>query len=156
MAIRKLRFNEDPILHKKTRKIEDITERIKQLRDDMIETMNEAEGVGLAAPQIGVLRRAVVIDVGQGPLKLINPEILEVEGEVVDVEGCLSVPGRSGTVSRPEKVKIRYLDEDGNEKELESEGLLARAICHEIDHLEGVLYTDKMIEEIIPEEDEEV
>ncbi|MCK9443517.1 MAG: peptide deformylase [Tissierellaceae bacterium] len=156
MALREIRIDGDPILRKKSREITEITERIKVMLDDMIETMNEAEGVGLAAPQIGVLRRAVVIDVGQGPLKLINPEILEVEGEVVDVEGCLSVPGRSGTVSRPEKVKIRYLDEDGNEKELESEGLLARAICHEIDHLEGVLYTDKMIEEIIPEEDEEV
>ncbi|MFA5577131.1 MAG: peptide deformylase [Tissierellaceae bacterium] len=156
MALRQIRIDSDPILRKKSREITEITERIRVMLDDMIETMNEADGVGLAAPQIGVLRRAVVIDIGQGPLKLINPEILEMEGDVVDVEGCLSVPGRSGTVARPERVKISYLDEDGNRKELEGEGLLARAICHEIDHLEGILYIDKMIEEVKLEENEEV
>jgi len=114
----------------------------------MIDTMNEAEGVGLAAPQVGVLRRAVVIDVGEGPIKIINPEILEMEGESVDIEGCLSVPGRSGSVARPERVKIKYLDIEGNENILEGKGLLARAICHELDHLDGILYIDKMIEEV--------
>lgn len=122
----------------------------------MIETMNEAEGVGLAAPQVGVLRRVVVIDVGEGPIKLINPVILETQGEVIDIEGCLSVPNRSGTVNRPEWVKIRYIDIDGKEKTLEGRGLLARAICHEIDHLEGILYTDKIIEEVEIEEDEDL
>lgn len=154
MAIRKIRLDNDPILRKKSKEITEINDRIKILLDDMIDTMNHAEGVGLAAPQIGVLRRAIVIDVGQGPIKIINPEILESHGEVIDVEGCLSIPGRSGTVLRPERVKIKYMDIDGNEKILEGTDLLARAICHEIDHLDGILYTDKMIEEIVVEEDE--
>lgn len=155
MALREIRFSEDPILRKKSKKITEVTERIKILLEDMVETMNNAEGVGLAAPQIGILRRAVVIDIGEGPIKLINPEILEMDGEVIDVEGCLSVPGRSGTVNRPEWVKIRYMDIEGEEKTLEGTGLMAKAICHEIDHLEGILYIDKMIEEIDLEEDEE-
>ncbi len=148
MALREIRLDNDPILRKKSKEITEITDRIKILLDDMIDTMNEAEGVGLAAPQVGVLRRAVVIDVGEGPLKLINPVILDTQGEEIDIEGCLSVPNRSGTVSRPTLVKVKYLDLDGKEKILEGRGLLARAICHEIDHLEGILYTDKMIEEV--------
>lgn len=148
MALRKIRISGDPILRKKSKDIKEISERIKILLDDMIDTMNEAEGVGLAAPQVGVLRRAVVIDVGEGPIKIINPEILETEGEAVDIEGCLSVPERSGSVSRPERVKIKYLDIEGNENILEGKDLLARAICHELDHLDGILYIDKMIEEI--------
>lgn len=155
MALREIRLSNDPILRKKSREITDITDRIKILLEDMVDTMNEEEGVGLAAPQVGVLRRAVVIDIGEGPIKIINPEILETEGEVIDVEGCLSVPGRSGTVERPKRVKIKYLDIDGNEKILEGTDLMARAICHEIDHLEGILYIDKMIEEIELVEEEE-
>lgn len=155
MALREIRFSEDPILRKKSKKITEVTEKIKVLLEDMVDTMNKAEGVGLAAPQVGILRRAVVIDVGEGPIKLLNPEILEVNGEVIDIEGCLSVPGRSGTVNRPEWVKIRYMDLEGEEKILEGNGLMARAICHEIDHLDGILYIDKMIEEVELEDDEE-
>lgn len=156
MALREIRLDNDPILRKKSKDITEITDRIKILLDDMIDTMNEAEGVGLAAPQVGVLRRAVVIDIGEGPIKLINPVILEMKGEEIDVEGCLSIPSRSGTVSRPEWVKIKYIDIDGKEKVLEGSGLLARAICHEVDHLEGILYIDKMIEEIEVEDDGEL
>lgn len=155
MALRKIRLSDDPILRKKSKEIGKVTGRIEELLEDMVETMANVEGVGLAAPQVGVLRRAVVIDVGEGPIKILNPVIVDQEGEKIEVEGCLSVPGRSGTVKRPEKVKIKYNDIDGEEKEIEGEGLLARAICHEIDHLEGILYTDKMIEEVEIEEDEE-
>lgn len=155
MALREIRLSEDPILRKKSKEIKEITDRVKILLDDMIDTMNYAEGVGLAAPQVGVLRRAVVIDVGEGPIKMINPVILEVEGESIDIEGCLSVPGRSGKVIRPEKVKVKYLNINGEENILEGTGLLARAICHEVDHLNGILYTDKMIEEIVVDEDDE-
>ncbi|MBU5254697.1 peptide deformylase [Tissierella praeacuta] len=153
MALREIRLSDDPILRKKSKEITEITDRIKILLDDMIDTMNEAEGVGLAAPQVGVLRRAVVIDVGEGPIKLINPVITEMKGEEIDIEGCLSVPNRSGTVSRPQWVKVKHLDENGKEKVLEGTGLLARAICHEIDHLEGILYIDKIIEEVEIEEE---
>src|SRR5699024_1429972 len=106
----------------------------------MAETMYENEGVGLAAPQVGILRRVVVIDVGRGLLKLINPEIIEEDGEVIDIEGCLSLPDRAGEVKRPEYVKVKYLDLEGNEQIVEGEGLLARALCHEIDHLNGILF----------------
>ncbi len=156
MALREIRLTGDPILRKKSKVITEVTERIKIMLDDMIDTMNEAEGVGLAAPQIGILRRAVVIDVGEGPMKLLNPEIIELKGQAIDIEGCLSVPGRSGTVDRPEWVKIKYMDIDGNEKNLEGNGLLARAICHEIDHLDGILYTDLIIDEVVLEDDEEL
>lgn len=155
MALREIRLEGDPILRKKSREIDKITDRIETLLEDMVETMEEAQGVGLAAPQVGVLRRAIVIDIGEGPMKLINPEILEIQGEAIDIEGCLSVPGRSGTVSRPEWVKIKYLDIEGKEIILEGRELLARAICHEIDHLNGVLYIDRMIEETVYEEDGE-
>lgn len=155
MAIRQLRYVGDPILRKTSKKVTEINERIKILLEDMVETMYEYEGVGLAAPQVGVLRRVVVIDVGEGPIKLINPKIIEKEGEVIDAEGCLSIPNRVGTVKRPEKVKVEYLDEDGEKKVIEGTGLLAKALCHEIDHLDGVLFIDKMIEELVSEEDEE-
>lgn len=155
MAIRQLRYVGDPILRKTSKKVTEINERIKILLEDMVETMYEYEGVGLAAPQVGVLRRVVVIDVGEGPIKLINPKIIEKEGEVIDAEGCLSIPNRVGTVKRPEKVKVEYLDENGEKKVIEGTGLLAKALCHEIDHLDGVLFIDKMIEELVPEEDEE-
>jgi peptide deformylase len=148
MAIRQIRLSDDPILRKVSREITEINDRIKTLLEDMVDTMYEADGVGLAAPQVGVLRRVIVIDVGEGILKLINPEIIEQNGEVIDAEGCLSVPNRSGTVKRPEWVKVKYLNEEGEAKEIEGTGLLARALCHEIDHLNGILFTDKIIEEI--------
>ncbi|MFY9214146.1 MAG: peptide deformylase [Tissierellaceae bacterium] len=157
MALRRIRLEGDPILRKKSRPIDEINDRIQVLLDDMVETMRDAEGVGLAAPQVGVLRRAVVIDVGEGPIKIINPEIIDEEGTKIDIEGCLSVPNKAGKVERPERVKIKYINEDGEEVILEGEGLLAKAICHEIDHLDGILYTDKVIEyvDLTAEEDEE-
>lgn len=156
MALRRIRLEGDPILRKKSRPIDEINDRIQVLLDDMVETMRDAEGVGLAAPQVGVLRRAVVIDVGEGPIKIINPEIIDEEGTKIDIEGCLSVPNKAGKVERPERVKIKYINEDGEEVILEGEGLLAKAICHEIDHLDGILYTDKVIEyvDLTAEEDE--
>ncbi|WP_054252123.1 peptide deformylase [Neofamilia massiliensis] len=143
MAKRIIRTDEDPILRKKSRKVDKIDDKILVLLDDMVETMYDANGVGLAAPQIGVLRRLVVIDIGEGPMKLINPEITFTAGEEEDLEGCLSVPGYNGLVKRPEKLNCKYTDENNENIELEAEGFLARAICHEIDHLDGILYTDK-------------
>ncbi|RHW60653.1 peptide deformylase, partial [Clostridium botulinum] len=140
MAIRNIRKYGDELLRKKSRKIEKIDDRILTLLEDMVETMYNAEGVGLAAPQVGILKRAVVIDVGEGLIKLINPEIIETEGNQKDVEGCLSVPGEQGEVERPYKVKVKALNEKGEEIVLEGEDLLARAFCHEIDHLDGVLF----------------
>ena len=154
MALREIRLEEDPILRKKSKVITEVTDRIKVLLEDMVETMDDANGVGLAAPQVGILRRAIVVDIGEGPIKMINPEILESVGEEIDVEGCLSVPGRSGTVSRPESIKVNYLDIEGKENTLKAEGLLARVICHEVDHLDGILYIDKMIEETEYEDEE--
>lgn len=148
MALRKIRLEGDPILRKKSRPVEEMTDRIKTLLEDMVETMNHEDGVGLAAPQVGVLRRIVIIDIGEGPIKIINPEFIETEGKYIDVEGCLSIPNKAGTVERPERVKIKYLNENWEESILEGTGLLAKAICHEIDHLDGILYTDKVIEYI--------
>ncbi|MBC8590454.1 peptide deformylase [Wansuia hejianensis] len=156
MALRTIRLDGDPILRKTSKNIDNINDRIKTLLNDMVETMVEANGVGLAAPQVGILRRAVVIDIGDGVIKMINPEIIEQKGSDVDVEGCLSIPGKSGTVKRPLSVKVKFLNENGEEQILEGTGLLARAICHEIDHLNGILYTDKVIEYVDVEyEDEE-
>lgn len=155
MAIRIIRTDEDPILRKKSRKIDKIDEKIVELLDDMVETMYEANGVGLAAPQVGVLRRAVVIDIGEGPIKFVNPEIIKTEGSIDAEEGCLSVPGYSGTVNRPESVLLRYTDENGKEHEMEADGFMARAIFHELDHLEGILYTDKAKEMFVAGEDVE-
>ncbi len=143
MAKRIIRTDEDPILRKKSRKVDKIDDKILVLLDDMVETMYDANGVGLAAPQIGILRRIVVIDIGEGPMKLINPEITFKEGEEEDLEGCLSVPGYNGLVKRPEKLICKYTNENNENIELEAEGFLARAICHELDHLDGILYTDK-------------
>lgn len=147
MAIRQLRFEGDPVLRKISRKVEKIDDKILMLLDDMVETMYKEEGVGLAAPQIGILKRAIVIDIGEGPIKLLNPEILAQEGSEIDLEGCLSVPDKSGEVKRPKSVKVKYIDINGDEKIIEGSDLLARALCHEIDHLDGVLYIDKVIEE---------
>lgn len=157
MALREIRLDGDPILRNKSREVTEITDRIKLLLDDMVETMYEAEGVGLAAPQVGILRRVIVIDIGEGPMKIINPLIVEEDGEVVGLEGCLSIPGISGDVPRPEKIKVEYLDVDGNKQVIEAEGPLARVFCHEIDHLDGVLYTDRALEtyDNIPEDEVE-
>lgn len=147
MALRNIRVNEDPILRKKCREIEEINERIITLIKDMKETMYDADGVGLAAPQVGILKRMAIIDVGDGPITFINPEIIKREGSQIDYEGCLSVPGQQGKVDRPFKVTVKALNENGEEFILEGEELLARAICHELDHLDGVLFIDKVIKE---------
>ena len=142
MATRKIREIGDEVLTKPCKEVTKITLRTKVLINDMLDTMYEALGVGLAAPRVGVLKRIVVIDVGEGPSVLINPEIIETSGEQSGEEGCLSVPGKSGLVTRPDYVKVRALNEDMEEIELEGEGLLARAFCHEIDHLDGKMYVD--------------
>ena len=145
MAIRNLRFEGDPILRKTSKEVKEITPKIVELVDDMLETMYESNGVGLAAPQVGILKRIVVIDVGEGPIVLINPEIIKTEGSQTGDEGCLSVPGKAGTVTRPNEVTVRFMGEDGEWYELEGTELLARAICHECDHLDGKLYVDQGI-----------
>lgn len=132
-------------LRKKSREVEVIDEKILTLLDDMAETMYDANGVGLAAPQVGILKRIVVIDIGDGLIELINPVITYKKGEQIGPEGCLSVPGKTGTVSRPEKVKVRAKNRHGEEINIDAEGLLAVALCHEIDHLSGTLYIDNVI-----------
>lgn len=145
MALREIRIDGDPILRKKSRTIEVIDDRIRELVEDMKETMISAQGMGLAAPQVGVLRRVVIVMIGEELFEMINPEIVESEGTLVDVEGCLSIPGKSGTVHRPAKIKVKFLDVHGEKKTLEVSGYSARAVCHELDHLEGILYTDKVV-----------
>ena len=143
MAKRKIITDKDPTLRQTSRPVERVTPRIQQLLDDMLETMRAADGVGLVAPQVGVLRRLVVIEVEEDhPIFLINPEIIYEAGEQEGPEGCLSIPGRSGIVRRPMKVTVRATGRDGKAFEMTGEGLLARAFCHEIDHLDGKLYTD--------------
>ena len=144
MALREIRVEGDPVLAKVCKEIKEVTPRIQDLIDDMIETMYEANGVGLAAPQVGILKRLVVIDVGEGPIVMINPRIVATDGEQTGDEGCLSVPGKAGCVTRPNYVKARFFDEEMNECEIEGEELLARAICHELDHLDGHLYVEKV------------
>ncbi len=140
--------SDNETLRKKSREVEKIDERILTLLDDMAETMYAANGVGLAAPQVGILKRVVVIDIGDGLLELINPVITYKKGEQVGPEGCLSVPGKTGTVSRPEKLKVRALNRHGEEINIDGDGLLAVALCHEIDHLSGTLFVDNVIEYI--------
>lgn len=142
MALRTIRIQGDPVLTKKCREIAEITPKIKELIGDMLETMYEANGVGLAAPQVGILKRVVVIDVGEGPIVMINPVILETAGEQTGDEGCLSLPGKAGTVTRPNYVKAHAFDENMRGYEIEGTELLARAICHELDHLDGHMYTE--------------
>ena len=142
MAIRQIRVEGDEILTKKCRDVKEITPRLEQLIDDMIETMHDADGVGLAAPQVGVLRRIAVIDVGEGPIILVNPEVIETDGEQTGQEGCLSVPGKAGIVTRPNYVKVKAFNEKMEETIVEGEELLARALVHEIDHLSGHMYTE--------------
>lgn len=150
MAIRTIREIGDPVLNKISKEVKEVTPRIQDLIDDMFETMYEANGVGLAAPQVGILKRIVVIDTtGEDPILLINPRIVETSGEQTGNEGCLSVPGKSGIVTRPNYVKVVAQDEELNEFEIEGEELLARALCHEIEHLDGHLYVEKVEGELM-------
>ncbi len=147
MALRNIRQIGDSVLNKKCKEIKEMTSRLEVLIEDMLDTMYEAQGVGLAAPQVGVLKRVVVIDVTQEanhPIILINPEIIETSGEQTGEEGCLSVAGKSGIVTRPDYVKVRALGKDMKPIEVEGTQLLARALCHEIDHLDGHLYVEKV------------
>ena len=144
MAIRNIRTIGDEVLNKRCKEVKEINERIEELIEDMLDTMYEADGVGLAAPQVGVLKRIVIIDIGDGPIIMINPEIVETSGEQTGVEGCLSVPGKHGIVTRPNYAKAIYYDENMEKCEIEGTELLARAICHECDHLDGNLYVDKV------------
>lgn len=148
MALRTIRILGDEILTKKCKEVKTMTPRTQELIADMLDTMYEANGVGLAAPQVGVLRRIVVIDVGEGPIVMVNPVIVESSGEQTGDEGCLSLPGKAGQVTRPNYVKARYFDENMEEYEIEGEELLARAICHELDHLDGHMYVEKVEGEI--------
>ena len=142
MALRKIRTEGDPVLTKVSRPVTEMTPKLRTLIFDMLDTMYEEMGVGLAAPQVGILKRVVTIDVGDGPMVLINPEILETSGEQTGDEGCLSVPGMAGQVTRPNYVKVKALDENMEEVVYEGPELLARAFCHEIDHLDGKMYTE--------------
>ena len=158
MALRTIRVEGDPVLEKKCKPVTILTPRLKILIEDMLDTMYEANGVGLAAPQVGVLKKIVVIDIGEGPIVLINPEKISSDGEQTGDEGCLSVPGMAGQVTRPNHVIVRALDQDMNPVELEGEGLLARAFCHELDHLEGIMYTSLVegeLHEAVYEDEEE-
>lgn len=142
MAIRKVRELGDEVLTKRCKEVPKMTIRNKILINDMLDTMYEAQGVGLAAPQVGILKRIVVIDVGDGPIVMVNPEILESSGEQTGNEGCLSLPGKAGTVTRPMYVKVKAFDANMKPVILEGEELLARAMCHEIDHLDGHMYVE--------------
>lgn len=148
MAIRIIREDGDEVLRKRSKVVEELSPKISELIDDMLDTMYFANGVGLAAPQIGILKRIVTIDVGDGPVVLINPEIVDSEGEHIDEEGCLSIPGKFGEVSRPYKLRVKAKDRDFKDIELEASELFARAVCHEIDHLDGILFKDKVIGEL--------
>ena len=153
--VRKIVKLGDEVLRKQSKPMQKFDLRLWLLLRDMAETMYKAEGVGLAAPQVGILRRVVVIDIGEGLVELVNPEIIATEGEQAGPEGCLSVPGRQGYVVRPNKVTVRAQDRNGKHFELTGEGLMARALCHEIDHLDGVIYVDKMDHEIFADDEDE-
>lgn len=163
MALRNILTEENPLLRKKSRPVTDFDERLHILLDDMRETLLDANGVGLAAPQVGVLRRLFLVDTGEEILECINPEIVETDGEQTGLEGCLSVPGKYGVVTRPDYVRIRAQDRDGNWFEAEGEELIARCFCHENAHLDGELYTDiaermltqKELQELAEEEEDE-
>ncbi|MGL5757160.1 MAG: peptide deformylase [Paraclostridium sp.] len=144
MALRQIVQIGEPVLRKKCKVVDEIDEKIIQLLDDMADTMYEADGVGLAAPQVGILKRIAIIDVGEGIIELINPEIVETSGTQTDDEGCLSIVNECGPVTRPYYVKVRAFNRYGQMYEIEGEELLARAFCHEIDHLDGVLFVDKI------------
>lgn len=144
MALRKIVVEGDEVLRKRSREVSQVDDRIRMILDDMLETMRDYDGVGIAAPQVGILKRIFIVEAEEGDvLEAVNPEILSIGGLVAGEEGCLSVPGYFGTVERPEKVRLRAQDRNGELFEIEAEGLKAVAICHEYDHLEGVLFTDK-------------
>ena len=156
MAIRKIREIGDEVLSKRCKEVTKMNLRTKILINDMLDTMYEGIGVGLAAPQVGILKRIAVVDIGDGPIVLINPEVIEEDGEQTGEEGCLSVPGKAGVVTRPNHVKVRTLTEDMEETVIEGEELLARALCHEIDHLDGKLYVNLVeggLHDVEPAED---
>ena len=155
MAILNIVTSEDEVLRKKCRPVEKITPRTLTLLDDMLDTMRAANGVGLAAPQVGILRRIVIVDIGEGLIEMINPEIVATEGEQEGEEGCLSVPDEVGIVKRPNIVTVMATDRNGEPFTIRGEGLLARAFCHEIDHLDGILYIDKASRMLTPEEVED-
>ena len=144
MGLRKILTDKDPSLHKVCRPVEKFDGRLHKLLDDMVETMQDAHGVGLAAPQIGILRRVVVVDTGDGVLELVNPTLVETDGEEMGPEGCLSVPGKYGLVKRPYYAKVRAQDRNGDWFEAEGEEIIARCFCHELDHLDGIVYTEVM------------
>lgn len=148
MAIRNIVKVGDDVLRKHSRTVEKFDERLHILLDDMKETLYQANGVGLAAPQVGILRRVVVVDVGDGYIELVNPEIISRQGKQEEIEGCLSVPGRNGITERPMEVKVKAQDRNGNWCVYKGEGLKARCFCHEIDHLDGILFIDNMIKEV--------
>ena len=152
MGLRKIMTVKEPCLHKVCRPVEKFDGKLHKLLDDMKETLADANGVGLAAPQVGILRRVVVVDTGEEMLELVNPELLETSGEQAGSEGCLSIPGKYGIVKRPNYAKVRAYDRDGNEFEVEGEELMARCFCHEIDHLDGIVYTEIM-ERFLTEEE---
>ena len=150
MALREIKhYQRDACLRKKARPVDSIDYKIKLLIEDMADTMYKADGVGLAAPQVGILKRVIVMDVGGGPIALINPEVISQTGEEEDTEGCLSIPGLRGVVKRPAQVQVKGLNQEGREVVIEGIGLLARALCHEIDHLDGVLFIDKVVPETL-------
>lgn len=158
MALRNIRVlgqDGDEILRKTAKEVTEMTPKIRELIDDMFDTMYEANGCGLAAPQVGIRKRIVVIDCGDDPIVLINPVILVTSGEQTGTEGCLSVPGKCGTVTRPNYAKVKAFDEDMNEYIVEGEELLARCLCHEIDHLDGIMYVDKVEGDLSEVSDEE-
>ena len=144
MGLRKILTDKEPALHKTCRPVVDFDKKLHKLLDDMAETLEEANGVGLAAPQVGILRRVVIVDTGDGILELINPSLVETDGEQEGPEGCLSVPGKYGLVKRPYYAKVKAQDRDGQWFEVEAEELIARCFCHELDHLDGILYTQVM------------
>ena len=160
MGTRKILTDKEPALHKTCRPVVDFDRKLHKLLDDMTQTLTKAEGVGLAAPQVGILRRVVIVDIGEEILELVNPELVETSGEQTGPEGCLSVPGKYGLVKRPNYAKVRAQDRDGNWFEAEGEELIARCFCHELDHLDGILYTqvmdrfltDKELEEMTAED----
>jgi len=152
MALRNIVKEGDPILNKKCRPVEKFDKKLWDLLDDLIETLDESGGVGLAAPQVGIMRRVCVIDVGEGPVEFINPEIIETEGEQEVQEGCLSCPEQFGIIRRPKHVKSRYFDRNGNERIIEGDDLFAQAMCHEFDHLDGILFKSKVLRMLTEEE----
>ena len=156
MAIRQIVKEGDDVLTKKCREVVKFDDRLFTLLEDMKETLELAQGVGLAAPQVGILRRVVIIDIGEGPIELINPVIIEQSGEQEGLEGCLSCPGEWGITKRPMNVTVKAQDRNGKEFTMSGEGLLAKAFCHELDHLDGILYKEKVVRMLLPEELEDM